>query len=266
MSKFLSRCYLTVPAASVCMVAMNPASAAIELLVDPSAGGALSLRATTPGESINGYTVFSAGGFLSDQGDETLGGQLSPIVFDVDNVGSDEVAFFNLGLSDPLNPLPPIAVPDTGNGLALNLAWTGASADPVADLSFFYGPFDLFFTNPDGELEQIDELPGLVVALVATGIVGDYDDSGQVEQGDLNLVLNNWGGAAPFQPNGDPFATPQVDQEELNRVLNNWGNSANPPSFTGAAVPEPGTAGLATAFLVAGAALRRRRVKSSEKF
>ncbi|MEM8783930.1 MAG: hypothetical protein AAGE65_13890, partial [Planctomycetota bacterium] len=72
------------------------------------------------------------------------------------------------------------------------------------------------------------------------GIIGDYDDSGQVEQGDLNLVLNNWGTAAPFDPNGDPFETTNVDQEELNRVLNNWG-STTAPSFEGAAVPEPAT-------------------------
>ncbi|MEM8782403.1 MAG: PEP-CTERM sorting domain-containing protein [Planctomycetota bacterium] len=87
------------------------------------------------------------------------------------------------------------------------------------------------------------------------GIIGDYDDSGQVEQGDLNLVLNNWGQAAPFDPNGDPFATVNVDQEELNRVLNNWG-STTAPSFEGAAVPEPATLALLGGLALAG--LRRR--------
>ncbi|MEM8782197.1 MAG: choice-of-anchor tandem repeat NxxGxxAF-containing protein [Planctomycetota bacterium] len=81
-----------------------------------------------------------------------------------------------------------------------------------------------------------DGTQGLFVATLTAGLTGDYNDSGQVEQGDLNLVLNNWGQPAPFTPNGGPFATPNVDQEELNRVLNNWGASSA-PSF---AVPEPG--------------------------
>ncbi|MEM7577732.1 MAG: hypothetical protein AAF328_09670 [Planctomycetota bacterium] len=88
-----------------------------------------------------------------------------------------------------------------------------------------------------------------------TGLVGDYDDSGSVEQGDLNLVLNNWGLDAPFDPNGEAFADLAVNQEELNRVLNNWGDSAVAPSFEGSAVPEP-----ASVALLAGlAALTRRR-------
>ncbi|MEM1098241.1 MAG: hypothetical protein AAGH92_05575 [Planctomycetota bacterium] len=260
---------VALPAASVFALTTAttvPAAAAIELVVDPFAGGALSVRATGgSSEPINGYSVFSAGGFLADLGDETLGGQLSPIIFDVDNLGSDEVAMFTLGLSDPLNPLPPVSVPNTGNGLALNLGWTGGSGvDPLDDLTFLYGPVDLFLPPPNDD-QPILDLPGNVV-LAATGLLGDYDDSGQVEQTDLNLVLNSWGGPRTFtDPTGTPFATANVDQEELNRVLNNWGASSA-PSFAGSAVPEPGLAGVATAFLVAGAGLRRRRVKSSENF
>ncbi|MEM7577668.1 MAG: hypothetical protein AAF328_09345 [Planctomycetota bacterium] len=96
-----------------------------------------------------------------------------------------------------------------------------------------------------------------IIEAAIAGIVGDYDDSGSVEQGDLNLVLNNWGQDAPFEPNGDPFASLAVDQEELNRVLNNWGNTENPPSFEGSAVPEPALAGAVAA---AGLLLRRRRL------
>ncbi|MEM1026886.1 MAG: hypothetical protein AAGJ38_02280 [Planctomycetota bacterium] len=90
---------------------------------------------------------------------------------------------------------------------------------------------------------------------VGGGIPGDYDDSGQVEQGDLNLVLSDWGGAASFEPNGDPFVTALVDQEELNRVLSNWGSTAA-PSFAGSNVPEPAVATLA---LGVACALKRRR-------
>ncbi|MEM8782565.1 MAG: hypothetical protein AAGE65_06855 [Planctomycetota bacterium] len=74
---------------------------------------------------------------------------------------------------------------------------------------------------------------------MAAGLTGDYNGSGAVEQGDLNLVLNNWEQARPFDSVGDPLTTPTVDQEELNRVLNNWGASVA-PSFAGFDVPEPG--------------------------
>ncbi|MEM8784015.1 MAG: PEP-CTERM sorting domain-containing protein, partial [Planctomycetota bacterium] len=111
-----------------------------------------------------------------------------------------------------------------------------------------------------GALYDLSQLPGdqfFTISLGdAAGIIGDYDDSGQVEQGDLNLVLNNWGQAAPFDPNGDPFDTPNVDQEELNRVLNNWGSTAA-PSFEGSAVPEPATMAILGGLALAG--LRRRR-------
>ncbi|MEM1026826.1 MAG: endo-1,4-beta-xylanase [Planctomycetota bacterium] len=70
---------------------------------------------------------------------------------------------------------------------------------------------------------------------------GDFNGNGRVEQGDLNLVLNNWGQAV-----ADPDAlgwvndAPDgaVDQGELNAVLNNWG-VAVAPSFEGLDVPEP---------------------------
>lgn len=67
---------------------------------------------------------------------------------------------------------------------------------------------------------------------------GDYDDDGQVAQGDLNLVLNNWGDIRAFDDNVIAFTTDNVDQEELNAVLNNWGASGS-PSFEGFMVPEP---------------------------
>ncbi|MEM8494153.1 MAG: choice-of-anchor tandem repeat NxxGxxAF-containing protein [Planctomycetota bacterium] len=87
----------------------------------------------------------------------------------------------------------------------------------------------------------------VTLAVVGTGLPGDYNASGQVEQGDLNLVLNNWGldtggVAPPGWINFDP-ASGQIDQADLNLVLNNWGSSAT-PSFEGFAVPEPGVAAL----------------------
>ncbi|MEM1026539.1 MAG: hypothetical protein AAGJ38_00475 [Planctomycetota bacterium] len=85
------------------------------------------------------------------------------------------------------------------------------------------------------------------------GLAGDFNNSGLVEQGDLNLVLNNWGSPRGNWSNANGFATPLVDQEELNAVLNNWGNNAA-PSFEGFNIPEP-----ASAFMLGFFALMRRR-------
>ncbi|MEM8784068.1 MAG: family 10 glycosylhydrolase [Planctomycetota bacterium] len=96
---------------------------------------------------------------------------------------------------------------------------------------------------------------GTLAAATAIALAGDFDGSGQVEQGDLNLVLNNWGQPRGDWDNADGFATAGVDQEELNAVLTNWGDAAT-PDLRGAAVPEPGVALLAAAASVVG--LRRR--------
>ena len=84
---------------------------------------------------------------------------------------------------------------------------------------------------------------------------GDYDDSVSVDQGDLDLVLNNWGGSRGAWQNAEGFMSGIVDQEELDRVLNNWGSSAA-PAFAGEIVPEPALAAVALGVLLAG--LRRR--------
>ncbi len=73
---------------------------------------------------------------------------------------------------------------------------------------------------------------------------GDYNASGQVEQADLDLVLQNWGddttavGIPAGWINDQPVGL--VDQAELDKVLLNWG-ATSAPSFTGGTVPEPAT-------------------------
>ncbi|MEM8495138.1 MAG: PEP-CTERM sorting domain-containing protein [Planctomycetota bacterium] len=94
------------------------------------------------------------------------------------------------------------------------------------------------------------------------GLIGDYNDNGQVEQGDLNLVLNNWGTATTpaewvnFRGLDGGTIGSLVDQAELNLVLNNWGSSIA-PSFVGSAIPEPASMGLAGLGLI----LASRRVR-----
>ncbi|MEM1445102.1 MAG: hypothetical protein AAGF84_03545 [Planctomycetota bacterium] len=93
------------------------------------------------------------------------------------------------------------------------------------------------------------------IFVALAGLAGDFNGSGAVEQGDLNLVLNNWGGNRTFEDGTTAFATNNVDQEELNAVLNNWGASAA-PSFAGFDVPEP--TGLAALAGLAFCGTRRR--------
>ncbi len=99
----------------------------------------------------------------------------------------------------------------------------------------------------------------VALAVVNLGVItGDYDGSGQVEQGDLDIVLQNWGtanftGDESALVGGGPFDG-QVDQNELDGVLQNWGSTAT-PDFTGSAVPEP----AAFALLGVGALWLRRR-------
>ncbi len=77
--------------------------------------------------------------------------------------------------------------------------------------------------------------------LVAS-LPGDYDASGQVAQGDLDLVLQNWGRNTIFQGfppgwiNDRPLG--QIAQTQLDGVLQNWG-SASVPDFRGTNLPEP---------------------------
>ncbi|MEM8781302.1 MAG: hypothetical protein AAGE65_00475 [Planctomycetota bacterium] len=89
------------------------------------------------------------------------------------------------------------------------------------------------------------------------GQPGDFDSSGQVEQGDLNLVLNNWGSDRGAWANAGGLVSTQVDQEELNAVLNNWGATAAPSFTANPSVPEPGVAVLSG--LAAWTTRRRRR-------
>jgi hypothetical protein len=85
---------------------------------------------------------------------------------------------------------------------------------------------------------------------------GDYNGSGGVEQGDLDLVLINWGKNAADVPATwvyDP-AQDLVDQDELDRVLLNWGSAT---TLSAGTVPEPSSLLMASAILVCAAAASR---------
>ena len=208
-------------------LAAAPTSASagdVELVIDLGNGGALALRSDTGSTlDIHGYSIFSAGGFLADTGDETLGGLLSPLFFDVDNAGSDEVAMTTAGGGPGATT---VTLPVSPADLALNLAWTGGlGGDPLADLLVEYGPADL------GQPVVVQLDPADIVVLTSI-LNGDYNASGQVEQGDLDLVLQNWGDDVDVTgvPAGwvNDLPSGQIEQTELDGVLAELGRHRGP--------------------------------------
>lgn len=92
------------------------------------------------------------------------------------------------------------------------------------------------------------------------GIDGDYNNSGQVEQADLDLVLLNWGTDGTTPPMGwvNDLPMGQIDQEELDGVLLNWGNMAAGALVGAQGVPEPSTLGLLLTVAITLGVMRRR--------
>jgi hypothetical protein len=108
-----------------------------------------------------------------------------------------------------------------------------ALAGEVVDLElrfgspYFFGPSDIWATVSNVQLIG-HEVP-----------LGDYNGNGRVEQGDLDLVLTNWG-AAPLHPTSDwtnGLPEERVAQDQLDLVLLNWGLAT---AASGPAIPEPG--------------------------
>lgn len=107
----------------------------------------------------------------------------------------------------------------------------------LADGSRFNFPLS---TAVDPEEGFINPEATLTVTYVSL-LQGDYNSDGQVDQGDLDLVLLNWGKELV-----NPFATGwindlphgAIDQAELNRVLLTWGSSVAQPTDA-TSVPEP---------------------------
>jgi hypothetical protein len=99
------------------------------------------------------------------------------------------------------------------------------------------------------------------VSVLPGGIDGDYNANGTVEQGDLDLVLLNWGQSSTPAPPGwfQNLPSGPIDQGELDGVLLNWGNSAAGSQLAAGSVPEPGAWVLALVALAGGLIIARRR-------
>jgi hypothetical protein len=118
------------------------------------------------------------------------------------------------------------------------------------------------------QLGDGQDIADATAAAVPSGctINGDYDDSGQVAQGDLDLVLLNWGDTVPPNPNPGVWVcdavfptAPLISQDELDGVLLNWGNTAASAGASASAIPEPGTVGLLLVGLVGFGLARRKK-------
>ena len=98
---------------------------------------------------------------------------------------------------------------------------------------------DLTFASTALNQIMVDTAPEMLV-----GLPGDFDGNGSVGNGDLTLLLDNWGDAVPPTPtgwNGLAPTTPGVGNDELTALLDGWGDVADAAS----AVPEPTTLLLA---------------------
>ena len=91
---------------------------------------------------------------------------------------------------------------------------------------------------------------------IRTGQPGDLNEDGFVGQGDLDIVLSQWGRTGPgiLDPRADVNGDEFVGQYDLDQVLESWGQGTQPPG-----VPEPATLGT---FALGGIALLRRKRKS----
>ncbi len=138
------------------------------------------------------------------------------------------------------------------------LSAAGGITNSMTLASDMANDFSLSLANSDTDL--------VLTFQSATGIDGDYDDGGLVEQADLDLVLLNWGAAVPpihtnpiLWVNQVPTDDEIVDQNDLDGVLLNWGNTLVGAVSSVAAVPEPVSASLLVMALGALALVGRRQ-------
>ena len=148
-------------------------------------------------------------------------------------------------------------LPTTNTPFSLSLDIT---VDKVG-LLFQYGFLNVA-TNFDGSGVNYDLVDLSLTPTGSGALEGDYDGSGTVSQGDLDVVLLNWGGVTfsgdeNALPDGGPFDG-VIGQNELDGVLLNWGNSI--PSAAVSAIPEPTS--LVLIALASFMGLKRRRSSS----
>ena len=161
----------------------------------------------------------------------------------VESVGSPDIssdlqyAFDPIDPDNPTDPSDPYGYGFSKPGSYSNdFNWLPSEVDPSGNYGVYrtaVGQNNSLHEDVSLGRAQLAGLPNLGSGVAPTlddyfveGVTGDYNGNGQVEQGDLDLVLQNWGDDTTGNiPDGWVNDLPDgpVEQTELDRVLQNWG-------------------------------------------
>jgi len=120
----------------------------------------------------------------------------------------------------------------SGSGFYLYAAVVDIQADPA--------PTNMVFDEWVGDTSGVADpespattytIPTHACEITATyrsSLPGDLDGNGFVGQGDLDIVLADWGNGPPVDPRADPSGDGFVGQADLDIVLDHWGSGTMP--------------------------------------
>ena len=126
----------------------------------------------------------------------------------------------------------PIGTGDDFFSLERSLVYDNFSVSSTTEITGidWYGGYDFPF-DASADVEFVFRFYNNLPGDIPETIVGDYDGSGLVSQGDLNLPLIWWGtsfsaaGPFPVEWVNQPPIDGLISQNELNEPLINWGDS-----------------------------------------
>ncbi|TWT43414.1 hypothetical protein [Botrimarina hoheduenensis] len=142
--------------------------------------------------------------------------------------GDDDLNTFDpVTITGPEKLVGTISNSLTGPDVAGNQTAVLDFSDPIA---MIYADLFVSFEGSGYNFAIFDNL--IVTPATVSAQPGDFNGDGKVDNGDLNLLLGNWGSATVPVDWINGFDTP-VDNGELNALLGNWGFGVS------VAVPEP---------------------------
>ena len=211
-----------------------------DLTIDPASGGAMD-GIVNINNTVSGTGTLTNNATLATASSTSVGGNLtSGGTLDFD-ITPNSAGQFNVSGSASLDGTINV---DFLDGETFSSAITlVTSSSPIVLPGGGVGDLTLNVTGESGLSLALGGGGTTLLLTSSAGVVGDYDDSTQVAQGDLDIVLLNWGTSnfpgneANIPPGGGTFDG-TVSQNELDGVLLNWGNTSAAGAAT--AVPEPG--------------------------
>ncbi|MEM8782980.1 MAG: hypothetical protein AAGE65_09020 [Planctomycetota bacterium] len=236
-------------------------------VIDIEAGGSLSLSGTLTNRQGATFTQagdfeIAAGGSFINESDSYSPGASTGTVNVTGTFTNDAAGdiLFEINSETDFDQITGTGTFNLAGGIDIELNFTPDFYESIALIldtssSSVNGTFtELLFDPIIGVGEALAITYEANAVLLTRALPGDANLNGQIEQGDLNAVLNNWGAFGNSWSDGDLDGSGQVEQGDLNLVLNNWGNQFVAPDFTGFTVPEP----AAALGLLGLAGLRRR--------